>query len=217
MRKYMVLAAAAVLSVAGAANAATFDYIIGDIDNFGGANSGDNRSGAEFSATDGAQFTDRLSTGVGESLETVNLSFNIDNFASISSMTLGVFSLGLQSNDTTVGNNVFVEDGVTFEGSLLTEFFNGVDQGPSGSGLTTGSISSSLFSKALDGQADFSILMNSRSGTGSPTGEPVAFDYFTLSIDGKLSGATPIPLPASLPLLVIALGSIAALRKRKAS
>lgn len=205
---------------ASAAQAAIFTYQIGDIDGFGGDPTANTQSVAEASATNGAQWTD-ISTGPnGNGAFTaanfpLPFTFAIDDFASITSITLGVYALGIQSNDSDPMTTDGLEDALDFEGDLVAGFFEGVDQGSSGQGLISASLDPALFLNALDGSATFTILLNSFQGTSSPAGEPAAFDYFTLTIDGELATSAAVPLPAAAPLLLAGLGGLAALRRRR--
>lgn len=204
---------------ATAAQAAVFDYFVGDIDNFGGSIGTDNRSAAEAAATNGAQYTDLSDDTVGYRPFTddnfpLTFSFDIDDLSSITSMTLSIYSLGIQTN-VPLATDSQLGDAFSFEGDILTGFFDGVDQGSSGQGLLSGAISSTLFDKALDGVAEFTLLLNSQGGLTGPLGEPAAFDYVQLTIEGE-PAVPPIPLPAGVILLMTGLGALGVARRRRA-
>lgn len=219
MFKTITLAAVLALG-ASAASAAVYTYQIGDIDGFGGDFTTDNQSPAEAAATDGAQWTDIGDgpfgyTPFADDDFPLPFTFAIDDFASISAIRLEIYALGIQSNDSDPLTTGQFEDALDFEGDLVEDFFLGIDHGDSGQGLIAASLDPALFVHALDGAATFTILLNSGQGTTSPLGEPAAFDYFLLTIDGELASAD-VPLPAAAPLLLAGLGGLAALRRRRA-
>lgn len=182
----------------GSANA--FTFTIGDVDEFA------NQSTAEAAATNGAQFTDKSSSGRGAIETVVPITFNFAPFSVITSATFTVRSRGIQSNDTNPSTFSLGEDGLTLDGALVSEFFAGVNPGQFGTATTTGSLNSSLFAALADGSAVFTILMNSFAGTGVANGEPVAFDFFELNIEGTLANTSVVPVPAALPLFAGGLG-----------
>jgi len=82
-----------------------------------------------------------------------------------------------------------------------------------GISTTFQALAPSFFASLADGAAVFTILMNSRAGTVVPTGEPVAFDFFELTIEGTQVGV--VPLPAALPLYATGLGLLGFLGWRR--
>ncbi len=190
----------------GANSAAAITFTIGDNDGFA------SQSAAEAAAANGAQFTD-LSNTTGTTLTTVPVIFNFSPFLTITNAVFSVRALGIQSNDTDPNTLLSGEDGLTLDGVLVPEFFAGVDQGQSGVGTISQVLDSSFFASLADGTATFAILMNSLAGTGTPFGEPVAFDFFELTIDGTPVSA--VPVPAALPLFATGLGILALLGWRR--
>ncbi len=185
-------------------------FTIGDNDNFS------SQSAAEAAATNGAQFTDLSASGFGTSLKTIPVVFNFTPFSSITSAVFSVRSLGIQTNDTNPATSSFGEDGLKLDGVLVPEFFAGVEQGGTGIGTVSQVLASSFFSSLADGNAIFTILMNSKAGTSTPNGEPVAFDFFELTIEGiQGTQVGVVPLPAALPLYASGLGLLGFLGWRR--
>lgn len=213
----------ALLLVAHGAASATFSYLVGDIDDFGGAIA-DNRSPEEAAATNGAQFTDRWSNGSGytgfaRDFFPVTFRFDLDPFEVITSMTVTVFAFGINGNDNNPEEMNFSEDALAFEGTLIPDFFLDVNQANSGEAFSA-SLDPSLFPLALDGVAEFSVLLNSFQGTDGPFGETAAFDHFALTVEGALPAPpppppAPVPAPAPLLLLPLAVAGLRLVRRRR--
>lgn len=192
----------AMLVTATPTSAVVIDYLVGDIDSFGGVVPNDNRSASELTATNGAQYTDLFTTLAGVNFnnllnfQPLNVTFDIDRFASINSIEVSMFTARMQNNFPT-SLSTGAGDNLLFDGNYIEGYFDGIDQngGFAGviaeSGLVIGNIAAQFFGDAIDEQVVVGIAMNSVSASPNggilnldrPNGEPPAFDYFQLTAE----------------------------------
>lgn len=190
---------------------------VGDIDNLGGAiapsatsfpNSAfDNRSGAESSAINGAQWTDWSNSQFGIDLPggefLGNPTFN-HTYAAFSSITSAVWEIG-------IGGVQSQNDRLFLDEILIASSTDFPSQGSNGYGIISFNITGTALNALLDGSAAFRVNLNSNS-----TGEPVVFDYAKLTIDGILRDEAPsIPTPSTIALFGLGLLALG-LKQRKA-
>lgn len=189
------------------ASATTFNLMIGDNDGYGEGVADnapvvtmanccvDQRDPLEQIATDGAQETDINSALFSTGSTTASFRFFISGVVTSATLTLDIG--GIQTS--TWGETLASFNGVLQTGLLA------IEQGVTGTAVLSFVLdSTALANLNSDGFFDLTLDRNNNS-------DAIFIDYVSLS--GTIA---PIPVPASLPLLLAALGGLALLRRRRA-
>ncbi|MEM8801538.1 MAG: VPLPA-CTERM sorting domain-containing protein [Pseudomonadota bacterium] len=203
MKFSLIFAATSALFVS-AASAHAVTALFGDEDGFGlGLMDGDAFDPATLGAGDGDGTDGRLiGTGfLAPAFEPVG-GFNFAPVAGISSATLTISMLGFDSGpDPVDGPNSILLDGMAVTG-LLSQFATTED--PEIVETFSVALAPSFFASLSDGSVSLAgTRISEDSGSRS-----FAIDFVRLDV-------TPVPVPASLPLLLVGGGALALLGRRK--
>ena len=178
----------------------------------------DNRSAAEFAATDGSENTDWSDNSNGFGIDPDFVDFTHTYVLPvgfvITGVTLDLGFGGMQGNDNNPATKDVGADELFIDGVLVPDIFEPIEQDGDGFNVFNFALPGAVWGEFADGSAVVRIDTNFLNNNG----DPMWFDFSRVVIEGRIDGgnnAVPEPLTAALGLMGLTTLGVA-MRRRTA-